>query len=450
MAGWPQLRETRIIKSGDAPGTVVRCGLRDTMLASVPASIVFFYDHPLPEEELAGGLARALAAVPVFGGRMRTVADRLEIVCSDAGVPLEFYTIDETLPEAIGRVAMPNSGLVDHCDAAAARTGDLPLLKVRVSRLADGGTAVGTSFCHAVGDLQTYMLLMRAWSAAASSMSGEEAVVVEDRDAYLDAILPPGDSGLPSFRLPDPEEAALLDAEIQASARANRTVQLYFTDAEVRRMREAFEAEAGRKLSTNNVLAAHVHTVMRDLDTTYEGIRHISMAVNIRPRLELPRTVVGNLLSEIHVPCAPDATAAQFASEIRTAMEAFATTPLNFRADQRLIAEIGRDRLGDCAPYAFDPPHRTFSLSSWTRVGYPDVSFDGHQPVMMSSTTAISLPWVAWLVEGFHGTDYLMTLVVPVRFAGKLKGADGRARLHRYRLDEDKLPPLAEASGKLL
>jgi len=448
MGGWPQLVETRTVRSGAAPGTVVRLGLRDEMLSNIPVTIILFYAHPLPVDDLAGGLARALGVVPVFGGRMRTVPDGLEIVCGDEGVPMEVFAIDETLAEAVGRAAMPNSGLAAHCEATAAHDGSRPLLTVRISRLSDGGTAIGTSFHHSVGDMQTYMLLMRAWSAAVDGAPMPEVTVVEDRDGYLDRVLPPLDNDRTSFRVPDAAEAALLEAEIQASARANRAVQLYFTDAEVARMRAELIAETGRKLSTNDVLAAHVHTTLRDLDD-YDGVRHLTMPVNIRPRHEVPDAVIGNLLGEAHVPCGPQSTAAEFAAQIRSWLEDPGQTPVSFRADHRLIAEIGRERMADCVPYAFDPPHRTFSLSNWTRFGIEGLTFGGHPLVLMSPSTPVSLPWVAWLVEGVDVTGFLLTLVVPVRFAAKLRGADGRARLHRYRPEGEELPALI-AGGRMI
>jgi len=94
---------------------------------------------------------------------------------------------------------------------------------------------------------------------------------------------------------------------------------------------------------------------------------------------------------------------------------------------------------------AFDPPRRTLTISNWTRFGLDEITFGGHRPVLVAPTTAVSLPWVGWLVEGFDGTGVLLTLVVPVRFAGKLRGGDGRAQLHRFRSDDDQLPALATA-----
>jgi hypothetical protein len=60
---------------------------------------------------------------------------------------------------------MASSDFVDHVAAPAARAGGLPLLTVRVTRLSDGGMVLGCSWHHAVGDMHSFMLLMRAWSA---------------------------------------------------------------------------------------------------------------------------------------------------------------------------------------------------------------------------------------------------------------------------------------------
>lgn len=448
MGGWPQLLETRTVTAGQAPGTVVRCSLRDVLLSSIPVSIVHFYSHSLPAEQLAQGLARALAAVPIFGGRMRTTGGVMEIVCGDEGVPMEFYSLDETLAEAIGRAAMPSSGLANHCEALKARDGGLPLLTVRVTEFSDGGAALGCSFHHALGDMQTYTLFMRAWSAAVEGLPMPEAILVGDRDAYVNSVLPDGEPGQPSVRMPDAAESEALAAEVQASARANRTVQIYFGADEASRMRDELAAEAGRRLSTNDALAAHIHTTLRDLDD-YEGERRIFMPVNIRPRLGLPPTVVGNLIGDMYLTCAAQTTPAQFAAEIRAMMDDAGAIYPSFRADLRFVEEIGRDRLADCVPFAFDPPHRTLTLSNWTRFGLGDITFGGDRPVLVSPTTAVSLPWVGWLVEGFGGAGILLTLVVPVRFASKLRGGDGRGRLHRFRSAEDELPALA-TSGRVI
>ncbi|MFC5665169.1 condensation domain-containing protein [Kitasatospora misakiensis] len=69
MSVWPRLRDTRTVRAGTAPGTVLRCGLADTMLADLSVSVVLFFAQALDEDRLAAGPARALERVPAFAGR---------------------------------------------------------------------------------------------------------------------------------------------------------------------------------------------------------------------------------------------------------------------------------------------------------------------------------------------------------------------------------------------
>ncbi len=80
--------------------------------------------------------------------------------------------------------------LVDPVNGATARWGLGPVCKVRVTHLADDATAIGFSWHHAIGDMQTLMHLMNAWTAAAAGKPIAEPLIVENRAAYLDEHLP--------------------------------------------------------------------------------------------------------------------------------------------------------------------------------------------------------------------------------------------------------------------
>jgi hypothetical protein len=449
MAGWSQVRETRTIRAGHRPGTIVRCGLMDTTLADLPVSVVFLFAHALDEARLAGGLARALAHLPVFAGRLRTRAGRLEIVCDDAGVPMTFVDLDEPLAGAVGRVTLPASGLVTHVDAAGARHGGQPLLTVQVSRLAGGGTAIGCSWHHAVGDISTFMLLMRAWSAAVEGTPPPEVRIVEDRQAYLDEVLPREDSGRPGLRLPDPAEAVELKRQLEAAARSSRTVQVYLGDAEVGRMREELSAAAGQNLSRNGALCAHLVSTLRHLDGDTQT-RVLTLPVELRRRYALPPGVVGNVLSEVSLPWSPAGGPATLAVAIRAALDDFTRSHLSFRANRAFVDNIGTSRIGECVSVGFDPANRAISVSNWSRLGAYGIAFGGHHPAAFSPATTFQLPWVSWLVEGFGNSGFLYTIAVPSALAGRLRGPDGRAALHRFRRPDDPLPPLATEARKLL
>jgi Transferase family len=420
------------------------------MLADIPVSVVYFFPQPLDEDRLAAGLAVALNHLPVFGGRLRTRADdTLEIVCGNTGVPMTTYDVDETLAEAIGHVALAASGYVDHIDASAARTGDHPLLTIRVSRLSDGSTALGCSWHHSVGDMQSFLILMRLWSAAVEGLPLPDVLVVPDRDAYLDDALPSQDSGRPGFRLPGDDEAAALQREVMVAGRANRTVQVYLGAEEVSRMRQKFSAEVGRALSVNDVLCAHLVTTVRQLDDDVED-RFLAIPVNVRRLLDLPATLIGNVLGEIHLRAAGGGAPETLAADIRAAVGDFAGTHLNLRANQAFLASVGPSRFRECVPVGFDPMHKTFTVSNWSRFGAYDIVFGGQQPVLFSPAANLQLPWVSWLIEGFENTGFLYTVVLPAKLAARLRGDTGRAALHRYREPGDPLPVLAAAVRKLV
>ncbi|MCX4750750.1 acyltransferase [Kitasatospora sp. NBC_01287] len=441
---------TRTVRAGSAPGTTVRCGLPDLMLADLAVSVVFCFPRALDADRMAAGLARALARAPIFAGRLRTAPDgTLEIRCTDDGVPFTTAVAPDTLPEVLGRLTLTAAGYTDHVQATAARTGGHPLLTVRLTRLADGGTALGCSWHHALGDMQTFMVLMSAWSAAVEGTEAPEITVVEDRDAYLDSVLPPTDAGRPGFRLPDAADAARLTREIEQAALANRTVQVYFTDDEPARMRAEFSEQAGTRLSTNDVLTAHLMSTLRQLDENHDE-QYLTMPVNLRRFLDAPPGVLGNLLGEVYLAGPPDQAPAELAAAIRAAVTDFTGSHLSLRASRAFLDALGRERLRDCVPLGFDPARKTFTLSSWCRTGIYRLSFEGQRPSFFSPTGNLPLPWVSWLVEGFEGSGYLLTVVLPARLAAKVRSAAGRAALHQFREPADVLPPLAGAVRKLV
>jgi hypothetical protein len=444
----PQLVAARTVRAGQAGDLVVDCGLLDISLANLPISVVFFYSTTLDADRLAAGLAVALGRLPMFAGRLRTDGDRLLIVCDDSGVPLNSYQVDEDLPGAIARMTLPESGYVDHVQAAQARSADLPLFTARVSRLADGGTALGCSWHHALGDMQSFLLLLHSWSAACRGLPLPEVELVADRDRHLLEVLPERDSGRPSFRLPDPAEAESIRQEVMQAARANRTVQIYFTDDEIARLRAELSERAGRRLSVNDAICGHVLSIFGQLDASDRPFRLV-LPVNVRRHLELPSGLIGNLVSEIYLGFDGQPSAERIAADIRDAVENFAQAHLSLRANHDYLAAIGRSRLADCVPIGLDPEHSTFTLTNWSRFGVYDVVFDDQRPAFFGPAANLQLARVCWLVEGFDNAGLLCTIALPARLAGKVRGADGREALHRYRLPDEELPELAASIRKL-
>ncbi|RKE18926.1 acyltransferase [Streptomyces sp. TLI_171] len=432
----------RTVRAGRPGPGPVRCSVGDLLLADLPVSVVFFHDRALDPDTLADGLARALDRLPEFAGRLRTTEDGdLWIDTDDSGIPFTVADAPYTLTEAFDRMALPAGGLVDHVRAAEARRGDLPLLTVRLNRLTDGGCALGISWHHAVGDMQTFATLLRTWSACTEGTPLPEVDRAPDRDLHLDAHLPAEDCGTPALRLPDPAETAELRRAFAAATLANRTVQIWFAPGETERLRAGYSAEAGRRLSANDALCAHLLHVLREIDGAQDEEQTLTMPVNLRRVLGLPDGALGNLLGEIRLPWRPGTTPARYATELRTAVEEFTEKHLSVRSNLRFLDSVGRRRVGDCIPVGFDPARRTLTLSSWCRLGLHELPLAGRLPVAFSPAATLQLPWTSWLVEGPGGQGHLYTVVLPTRAAAKLRSAG--ELLHPHRRDEDPRPAVA-------
>src|SRR6185312_7665291 len=306
-----------------------------------------------------------------------------------------------------------------------------------------GAAVLGCSWQHAVGDLSTFLLLMQAWSAAVEGGRLPEPVLVTDPEAYLDEVLPPEDSGVPLFRLAAAAEAEQLNQAVAQATRANRTVQVYFADAELARLRDEFNARASRRLSVNDCICAHLVGALRELTGDTEG-RRLCLPVNIRPRLGLPEGVIGNLVNEISLdyPAGP-LDPVELAVRVRDAVDDFVRSHLAVRANRTFLASIGPARFAECVPAGFDPIRQTMMLTSWTKAGMYNVPFGGQRPVLASPLANLQLPWIGWLLEGFDGTGLLLTIALPARLAARLRTPDGAAVLHRFRQPDDELPELA-------
>ena len=178
---------TQLIRPLHAQRLEVRCNVGDAIVANLAVHVVFFFERHLDTRALTGAFAHALANLPIFAGRLAVDDGRMRIRCEGQGVPFTSVSSGRTLREAI-RSASEDTGLwlIDPVNGASARLGWSPLCKVRVTQLADDATAIGFSWHHAIGDMQTAMHFMNAWAAAAADKPLAEPLIVEDRAAYLD------------------------------------------------------------------------------------------------------------------------------------------------------------------------------------------------------------------------------------------------------------------------
>src|SRR5215213_4445386 len=269
---------TQLITPSHAQRLEIRCNVGDAIVANLAIHMVFFFERHLDTRALARAFARALTNLPIFAGRMAVVDGTMRIRCEGQGVPFTSVSSGRTLRQAI-RSASDDSGLwlVDPVNGATARWGLGPLCKVRVTHLADDATAIGFSWHHAIGDMQTVMLFMNAWTAAAANKPLAQPLIVEDRAAYLDKHLPAVGALGPGVRFLGLAEAARCALYLAKEARKQRTVSVYFGDDEITRMRDAYVIPM--LLSANDFVCAHLSEATVQADPAVDR-RTLMIAVN--------------------------------------------------------------------------------------------------------------------------------------------------------------------------
>ncbi|MFF1920187.1 acyltransferase [Streptomyces sp. NPDC058221] len=428
-----RLREAWTITSGKVRDTVVQCGSTDATYVERYVAVAFFFERAVNGEDLADGLRRALGLVPVFGGRLRAGGDALEIVCSDAGVPMTVLDVDASLSDAVREATHPDWGLTERVDVMNEPLEARPLLTVRICRLADGAMTLGCTWNHSVGDMGSFMQFIRVWSALVEGITPPEVLIVDDRDGYLDRVLPREGSGQPICQPLSRDELTGAGHRMPPMREDNGTVQICFGDDEVRRMRQMFGGEPSRPLSSNDVLCAHLVTTFRGMEADPVPW-NLSVPVDLRPRLGVPAEFLGNLVQSMFLPCPPMETADVLAARIRSGLDDFTQSHLCMRSDRAFVGPVGRSRFHRCAPVAFDPAHRTFIVTNWSRAGAYGVSFDGQHPVFFSPVVSSRAPlsWFGFLNRGFGDRGFLLTAVVPARLAEHLRSPEGRAAVHRF------------------
>ena len=331
----------------------IRCNVVDVVLSNVANHLVFFFERQLDTRILADAFAHALTNLPIFAGRMTLDDGALGIRCRGQGVPFTSVSSDRTLHEAI-RSVTEDSGdwLVDPVNGATARWGFGPLCKVRVTHLADDATAIGVSFHHAIGDMQTLMFFMNAWSAAAAGKPLPEPVIVEDRAAYLDEHLPADGAREAGVRCLGLAETARSLLYLAKDGRKQRTLSLYFGDDEITCMREAYETRT--RLSVNDVVCAHVSEALMNVDPAVDR-RTLTISVNTRNRCGLDPMLVGNILSAVNVDIRRGETARSIAERIRHDVDHFADEHCDMRINQQFLDAAGKWRGARCVAAGFDP-----------------------------------------------------------------------------------------------
>jgi transferase family protein len=429
---------TRAMKPTHVQEFDIRCSVVDVVLSNVANHLVFFYRRRLDTAVLASAFAQALTKVPVFAGRLTMAGGALRIRCRGQGVPFTSMSSEHTLAEAI-RSLSEDSGdwLVDPVNGATARWGFGPLCRIRVTHLADDATAISVSFHHAIGDMQTLMLLLDAWSAAAAGKPLLEPVIVGDRVAYLDEHLPADGAHEPGVRCLGLAETARSLLYLAKGGRKQRTLVVYFGDAEIARMRDAYGNRT--RLSINDAVCGHVSEALMNADPAVDR-RTLALSVNVRRRCDLDPMLVGNILSAINVDMRRGESACSIAQRIRHHVDHFTDEHCDMRINQQFLDTAGRWRGARCVATGFDPVRWNPLITNVSGFGAYRIGFEDTYPAYCTVVMKVPVAGYGSLIEGADGYGLVFQMTLPPNDFDAMSTPEIRKHLHRFRCADDEIP----------
>lgn len=429
---------THLIRPQSVRPLDIRCSVGDVIVANLAVHVVFFFEKRLETDALMKSLARALAGVPIFAGRLRWAGGGLRIRCTGQGVPFSEASAGVTIGEAVRSVAADRGlWLVDPVNAVAARWGWGPLCTVRATHLAGGATAIGMSWHHSVGDLQTMMFLMNAWAAAEAGEPITAPLIVEDRAAHLAEYLPADTAREPGVRHLGLGEFVRSAVYLAKDARRQRTLSLYFGDEEMGRMRDAYGSRI--RLSDNDIVCAHVAEALMRSDPTVLR-RRLAIAVNVRRRCGLDPLLAGNILTTLSVELHSGEAASEIAERIRHHVDRFGQEHCDLRGNQRILDSSRGSQAARCVSTAFEPAHWNPLLSNWSGFGLYGIRLGDAHPCFC---TAVLRPPVAGLgavLEGAGGRGLMVQMSLPPNDFAAFQRVAADGDLHRFRRTGDQIP----------
>lgn len=430
----------QLIKPSAAQRLDVRCNVGDAIVANLAIHLIFFFERHLDTRALTHAFARALTNLPIFAGRITFSNGRMRIRCEGQGVPFTSASSGRTLREAIRSVAEDRGPwLIDPVNPATARWGWGPLCRVRVTHLADNATAIGFSWHHAIGDMQTSMHFMNAWAAAAAGEPLAEPLIVEDRAAYLDGRLPADGAREPGVRCLGLAELARSALYLAKDARKQRTLSIYFGDDEIARMHDATGNRM--RLSANDIVCAHVAEALMKADPAVDH-RTLAIAVNARNRCGLDPMLVGNIITTLNLDLRRGEAASAIAERIRQKVDHFADEHCDMRINQQFLDAAGAWRAARCVSNAFNPARWNPLVSNWSGFGVYRVHFEGAFPFYCTPLLKLPVAGLGALMEGADSHGLVFRMALPPKEFETMSNPEIRGHMHRFRRAGDDIPRL--------
>lgn len=430
-----------LVRANQKTSQVITCSTTDCLVNRFSISAIFFYREKLPSKLLIAALEKVLASFPLFSGRLKIVEGNLLIDCNNKGAQFSLHSKGYSLAWALDNLSQVRLyQLVNTIDARKALASQRPILSIRLTHFACGGTALGVCCHHSIGDMRTFMNFMKAWSAAVNGTPYSPPLVIENRNAYLQEKLASNENVLSNVRHITIGELLKLTAYVLTTARKQTSVKLYFSDSEIANMRQVFSEKAGQRLSRNDVLCAHIFSLITRLDN-YDKDRYLGIPVDYRSKTGLSENLLGNLMDTINISVPKNACPFEVAKSIRKGINSFETDHLSVMPTHRYVEDNGGVKKSQrFVSKSVDPIRRAISITNWSKFGVYDIDFLDAKPLYFTSVDYSPVPWIFIIVNGFSNQGLICSANLPTKLAQRLKQPDSLKRLHQYR-DRNEVRP---------
>jgi hypothetical protein len=400
--------------------------------------MVLFFPVRLDEARLKQALARVLNDFPLYAGKLRLTGTNLTV---EHGVcPVQFETVQSTvgLEHLMAEVRAGRTRAVEPSLSRLKITLTREVtLAVRLTEAREG-CALSMVWNHAVGDMHSTMLLMRAWEAAYAGRPYETPIMVADRDAYLREVMPDPVAARSAL-----SRGSYLQAFAQrwALMQPATRVNLEYSTAQLRTLREALSQN--KRVTTNDAVCAHVFGAVRRLAGATDPT-NLCLVVNFRKRLGLSDRLLGNMTSLLDQPVDEIDSSAQTAASIRDALDHYTARHSNYQATMRVVDVNLRpvDRLR-VVTRQYKPGTGDMMVTSWANFGAYDLCFGTARPQLFYPLilgAARLPPWVTIVYELPAARGLGLMLALPPALAQRCLSAEGQALLHRVERTSELAP----------
>lgn len=443
--------QTFLVQANKHTQQVVKCTYADHLIKNIYVSVIFFYRRGIDSNILIDTLKQVLSDFPIFAGVLINNNSNLCIDCNNQGVLFSIRKDDFKLDRVLKKLpTIKQKRLANIINPKKAILTQSPIMTIQLTYFACGRMTLGVCWHHSIGDMHTFMCLMKAWSNTVNKKEYVLPLIVRERDKYIQANLKQNNNAISGARYLHRIEWLRLVFYLLLSVRNKLNLQFYFSENELKNMKQEFLERTNQKLSTNDVLCVHLFSIISELDA-YKRKRYLSIVVNYRARTKLPQSILGNFVSTIDILTNQKVNPFQLAQDLRESVDNFQNLHMNFFSTKEYIERNGGiKKIDNFIATCIDPLKRTLMITNWVNLGVYDVIFEDSKPFFFTSFRDDIFPWLSKITQGFSNNGLIYSVPLPTKLAKKLIEKDNLRKIHKYRSQKETMPELVEKLGWLL